>query len=279
MPAGKSGLGGMLLALTALTFGLASGAPAPKGSLLARGKGTGGLATLADDVDAALAKAKDAARLAWAMAKEVQVHSDASVKLAPLVQAEIATVEAAAETAQEEDEDATAVFEETRNAINTAAMMAAQNYYARVKLAGIAARDQAAAAKQATDDEAATAGEKAAVPYAEAKLRAAKTEQEYLARSAAMSRAAQGLRNESAAEAAAAGDKEAQRQGPQAKWLAQRADALLRQAEKLEEGAQQMKVQAQQVEKLLPGYERQRKFAAESAAEAVRLAAVQHPLY
>jgi len=96
-------------------------------------------------LDAALAKATAAAKLAWQLEKGVKSESEANQKYADLLKAEVAVAKTAAEAAGEADDKATALLAEMRASVDQAAMAAAEAYYAEVQKAGADATAAASA--------------------------------------------------------------------------------------------------------------------------------------
>mmetsp|Transcript_94597 Transcript_94597/g.276469 ORF Transcript_94597/g.276469 Transcript_94597/m.276469 type:complete len:291 (-) Transcript_94597:181-1053(-) len=242
-------------------------------------RSTGELNEIVPGIKAALSKATSAAKLAWAITSSVKKQTEENLKLAPLVEAEIANVQKAAETAKEQDDRATALFNETRAAVEEAAMEAAQDYYMKVKLAGAHARTKMEAFRGTVERRAAKAADDASKPYSSALVRAKKVMVEYSKHAQALAAAAITLQADSANETAAASEYQRLGQVPQAEHLMRRAGALFHQAELMKERAEQMRAKALQVQEGLPAYHEAERLAAESAADAVRALASAPSLY
>uniref|UniRef100_A0A7S1QL71 Uncharacterized protein n=1 Tax=Alexandrium catenella TaxID=2925 RepID=A0A7S1QL71_ALECA len=236
-----------------------------------------GLNEVVSGVEVALSKATDAAKLAWALTDTIKKQAKESLKLAPLVEAEIATVEAAATTAREQDEQATAFLNKTRAAVEKAAFDAAEDYYMKVKLAGSRARSEATT--RALEVKVAGTAADAAKPYKESYLRAKKVMMEYLEHARALAAASDSLKAESANESAAAVQYQTSGQVLQAEHQTKMAEALLGQAEALRGQAAEVRAQALRIRQGLPVYERAGQVASESIAAAVRSTATLPPIY
>lgn len=236
-----------------------------------------GLDAVVSGVEAALSKATSAAKLAWAMTDGIKKQSEESLKLAPLVEAEVATVERAATTAKEQDDLATQLLNQTRTAVEKAAYKAAEEYYMKVKRAGSQARDEATA--RALETRAVDAAAHAAKPYKESYFRAKKVMMEYLKHAKALALASHSLQAEGANESTAAIQYQTSGQVLQAEYFTKMAQALLGQADTMMKQAKEAHAQALRIEEGLPKYDHAGQAASDRAAAVVRATATAPPIY
>lgn len=210
-------------------------------------------------VDDALAKATHAAKLAWALAKEVEAGAKENVKISPLVKAQIAAAQAAAETAKAQDEKVTKAVEEAQVVADKAALEAAQEYYKEVQKAGaegIAAlggmkKQQAMAAEVA----AAKAAMSAAMPYHAQLLRGQAVIVDYTKHSSALAAAATNLEAEGKDMAAAAQQYQSMGQPVQANQMMMQAHAIYGQGIAMQREAERLHATAMETHAALPAYQ------------------------
>lgn len=220
----------------------------------------------------AAAAAAQAAKQAWAFEEEIKKQASDNLKYVPMVKAQIATAKAAAETAAEEDEHATKLLEETRVAVNTAALKAARDYILQVRQAAAEASAQAgekdAAAAAAAEVRIAQAAARAAMPYHANLLRLQRVEADYQQRAQALAVASNHLKAEGMTLASSAEQYQRVGQVAQANQIMVTAHSLVNQGERMKQQAQQLYATMQEFHDALPVYQQAEQAAADSAAAA-----------
>lgn len=228
-------------------------------------------------VDAALAKATAAAKLAWKLEEGVKSESEANQKYAPLMKAEVAVAKTAAEAAGEADDKATALLAETRAGVNKAAMAAAEAYYEEVRKAGAdataAASPPAPAPAPASVPAGAAGGaraadaaaEAAAKPYRALLLRGEQAVADYQHRAEALAIKSSNLQGQALAFAGTAKQYQAAGQTAEAKKAMITARLLLEQGKQLRSEAEQLHATAVVFNSGLPVYHLAEQAAADAA--------------
>jgi len=225
----------------------------------------------------AAAAAEVAAKQAWNLKAQVEKVANENLKYVPLVEAEIAMAKAASETAKEKDDEATKLYEETRETTREAAMKAAHEYFAKVRAAAAEGSAQSGqnreAMKAAAEVAAGQSAARAALPYHGNLLRLQRVITSYEEHARAMAAASNNLKGEAATLAASANQYQSAGQGLKATQMMVQAHSLLDQGERLKQQAQKLDGTAHELYKALPLYQQ-----AEQAAVASAAAAANPPL-
>lgn len=220
---------------------------------------------------AAAAQAAAAAKRAWAAEAEVKAAAEANMKYIPLAKGQVDFAKAAAQTAVEEDAEATKYLEETRAAADAAALQAAMGYMARVKATVQSERAKGivdtGAAETRAEVKVAQSVTAAAAPYHANLLRAQKVLVDDLKRAQELAAASNTLRSESVKLAGSAEDYQAVGQPIEANQIMMNAHSLMHRADMMKEKALQLQKSAQEIRDALPLWQQAEQAAVANAAE------------
>lgn len=253
-------------------------------ALLRKGRGVaiGNTANL----DSALVTATEAAKQAWAAAKAVEALEKVNAKYVPQIEAAIATAEAAAATAKEQDDAATVLLVETRAGTQAAALQAAQAYLMEVKQAsqrmgsssgggpGPGPAPSPMMASSAGEgpgpvEAAAVAAARAAAPYNAALLRGREAVMDYKGRAEALETAAEKLFQQGAKYLDDARMQEVSGMSLPAERMKLRANELAQKGEKMEQEADQLRATSLNTSAVFPAYRMAAQAAVNAAAQGV----------
>lgn len=220
----------------------------------------------------AAAQAETAARQAWALEAQVKKIGLENLEYVPLVKAEIAMAQSAADTAKESDEQATKLYEETLEKTQKAATEAADEYLTKVRAEAAAATASSAAKRavfaKAAEENAGLSAARAAMPYHGNLLRLQSVAVLYERRAQAMAAASNNLRGEGLKLAQSANQYQAVGQTVQASQILVQAHSLVDQSQRLKTQATQLQATAQELYNDIPLYGQAEQAAANSAAAA-----------
>lgn len=218
----------------------------------------------------AAVEAAQAAKNAWALQAQVKKVAMKNLEFVPLVQAEIAMAKAAMETAKEKDEQATILYEETKESTYKAAMKAAEEYLVQVRAAAADATALSGvnrhAEEKAAEEAAGRSASRAAMPYNGNLLRLQRVVVAYEQRARAMAAASNHLKGEGATLASSAQQYQAAGQTVQAAQIMVQAHSLFDQGQRLQQQAEKLHGTAQEIYSGLPVYQQAEQAAADSAA-------------
>lgn len=222
------------------------------------------------EIDASLAKATDAAKVAWLISKQVSDSSQAVLKSGNTITAQIELAKSAAETAKEEDEKATKLFYKTRNKAVEAAVFASREYYEQIKKEASKAAenidDELKKAAAEAEVKAAKAASAAAMPYQEQLLRGQKVIVDYQKKAQALAAASNNLKTESSKLAFSASQYQMLGQVVRARQMMMQAHSLFDEGEGMKNEALKLNEAAQQIHSALPAYQLAEQAAATAAA-------------
>lgn len=226
-------------------------------------------ALLASDAAAAAAAA---ARQAWMFKAQVEKVANENLKFVPLVEAEIAMARAAAETAKEKDDEATKLYEETRETTKEAAMKAAHDYFAKVQAAAaegtVKSGQNEEVMRSAAEEAAGRSAARAAMPYHGNLLRLQRVVTSYEQHARAMALASNNLKGEAARLASSANQYQAAGQTLKANQMMMQVQSLFEQGERLKQQAEKLDGTARELYKAMPLYQQAEQAAVANAAAA-----------